>query len=339
MPAQNVPYGKFPGNGSLYGFLMIGEGGFIKVGSKEFNPTSFKSGFIAIIGKPNVGKSTILNSLVGQKIAITSRKPKTTRDKIFGIRNVPNGQLVFIDTPGIHRSSVLLDRGMMKQIRESLFSADLVLLVIHVFGFEKEDRYIFSLLPSQEGPQKTPVFLLINKIDCIDKRKLLPLIEQAASFYPFKEIIPISALKGDNLKVLLEKSIEAMPFGPCYYPQETTTDRDATFTAKELIREKILEETRQEIPYCVAVEIEEMSEREDGLLVIRAVIFVERESQKGILIGKNGQMLKTVGEKARKELEGHFGKKIFLGLWVKVLKDWRENLQDLRRLGYWSEGT
>jgi len=297
----------------------------------------FRSGFIAVVGKPNVGKSTILNSLVGAKISIISRKPETTRDKILGIRNIPNGQLVFIDTPGLHRPSLLLDRNMVKIAKESLFSADLILAVVHAFGLQKEDRYVFSLLPSPENKKKAPVFLLLNKVDCVEKQKLLPLIQKAASLYPFQEIIPISALVGDNMSVLFEKIVEAMPLGPCYYPDQNLGDRDDSFTVKELIREKILNLTYQEVPYCVAVQMEEMAEREDGLLIIRAIIFVERESQKAILIGRKGQMLREIGERARKELEKHFGKKIFLSLWVKVLKDWRQNEQSLKRLGYMGE--
>lgn len=296
---------------------------------------SFKSGFIAIVGKPNVGKSTLLNVLVGTKIAITSRKPGTTRNKILGIRNIPNGQLIFVDTPGLYKPSLLLDRIMTRSAKESLLSTDLILVVTEPFGIGKEDDYVFSLLPSPDSQKKrTPVFLLINKIDCIDKRKLLPMMGKAASRYPFQEIIPISALLGDNMKVLFGKVVEAMPQGPCYYPGETSTDHDDAFVVKELVREKILGLTHQEIPYCVAIQVEEISQREDGLLMIHATIFVERESQKAILIGRKGQMLKKIGERTRKELETHFGKKIFLNLWVKVLKDWRQSPQALKRLGY-----
>ncbi len=298
-------------------------------------PPSFKSGFIAIVGKPNVGKSTLLNVLVGTKIAITSRKPGTTRNKILGIRNISDGQLVFVDTPGLYRPSLLLDRVMVRSAKESLLSTDLILVVTNPFGFGKEDDYVFSLLPSTDSQKKkTPVFLLINKIDCIDRRKLLPMMEVAASRYPFQEIIPISALLGDNMKVLFEKVVEAMPQGPCYYPGDSSAGHDDAFVVKELVREKILGLTHQEIPYCVAVQMDEMSEREDGLLMIHATIFVERESQKAILIGRKGQMLKKIGERARKELETHFGKKIFLDLWVKVLKDWRQDERSLKQLGY-----
>ena len=295
---------------------------------------SFRSGFIAIVGKPNVGKSTLLNALVGTKVSITSRKPGTTRNRILGVRNIPDGQLVFVDTPGLHKPSLLLDRAMVRSAKESLFSVDLILAVTHAFGFGKEDDYVFSLLPPPDAQKKIPVSLLINKIDRIDKRELLPMIQKAASLYPFQEIIPISALLGDNMKVLFEKIVEAMPPGPCYYPDATVTGRDEAFTVKEFIRERILELTHQEIPYCVAIQVEEMLEREDGLLMIRATIFVERKSQKAILIGKKGIMLKEIGERTRKELEGRFGKKIFLSLWVKVLKDWRQSEQALKQFGY-----
>lgn len=295
---------------------------------------SFRSGFIAIIGKPNVGKSTILNSLVGSKISITSPKPQTTRDRIVGVRHVPNGQLIFIDTPGLCKPSLLMERKMVNLAKESLLSTDLILTVTEPFGFEKEDRYVFALLPPSQDGKKTPVFLLINKIDRVDKRRLLPLIQEGMSLYPFQEILPLSALKGDNMDVLLQKSIDAMPSGPSYYPKELLTDREERFMIKESIREKIFHLTHQEIPYGVAVQVEEVTEREDGLLVIRATLFVERESQKAIVIGRGGRQLKAIGERARKELENYFKKKIFLDLWVKVYKDWRQNEQALRQLGY-----
>lgn len=295
---------------------------------------SFRSGFVTIIGKPNVGKSTILNALVGEKISITSKRPETTRDRILGICNFPNGQLIFVDTPGFRKPSLLLDKNMMKRIKESLDSTDLVLAVIHAFGVEKEDRRVFSALPTHKLEKKIPVFLLINKIDRVDKTKLLPLIKEAATLYPFVEVIPISALKGDNMDVLFRKTVDTLPVGPRYYPENLSRGYDEAFAIKELIREKILHLTYQEVPHCVAVFVEEITEREDGLLTIYATIFVERESQKAIVIGQKGNVLKKVGENARRELEKYFGKKIFLNLWVKVLKDWRQDEQALRRLGY-----
>ncbi|MBI4437289.1 MAG: GTPase Era [Candidatus Omnitrophica bacterium] len=295
--------------------------------------SSFRSGFVAIVGKPNVGKSTLLNALVGQKIAITSKKPETTRERILGIRNFPKGQLIFVDTPGLRRPTFLLDREMIEAAKESLTSADLILTMVDAFGFKKEDHYVFSLLPPKES-KKIPVFLTINKIDCVDKKTLLPLIEEGNRLYPFQEIIPISALKGDNMAVLFEEAVKAMPKGPRYYPEEMATDHPPEFSVKELIREKILALTHQEIPYCIAVKIEEMSEREDGLMTIRATIFVERDSQKAIVIGRKGQMLKKIGTRARKELEGYFQKRVFLDLWVKVLRDWRQDREALKRLGY-----
>ena len=313
---------------------MTGGDGSTRAVLKESNGmNAFKSGFVAIIGKPNVGKSTILNALVGKKIAITSRKPETTRERISGIRNLPDGQLIFIDTPGLRRPAFLLDRKMIEASKESLVSADLILAVVDPFGFKKEDHYVFSLL-SLKDKKKIPVFLIINKIDCVDKRKLLPLIEEGNRLYPFREIIPISALKGDNMELLFQEAVEVMPTGPRYYPEEMTTDHPPEFSVRELIREKILNLTHQEIPYCIAVKIEEMSEREDGLMTIRATIFVERGSQKAIVIGRKGQMLKKIGSRSRKELEEYFQKRIFLDLWVKVLKDWRQDRESLKRLGY-----
>jgi len=310
----------------------------------------FHSGFVTIIGKPNVGKSTLLNALVGQKVAITSRKPGTTRDKILGIRNFPNAQIVFMDTPGFRKAKLLLDRKMTVFIKESLVSTDLIFTLVDAFGLDDEDRRVFSFLPpasarildsgeispseKRMADKKISVFLLINKVDCVDKRRLLPLIDAINRFYPFEEIIPISALKGDNIDSLLRKTVEALPEGPRYYPEGTVSDRDQAFAVKELIREKILAMTHEEVPYCTAVHVEEMVEREDGMLMIQATVYVERESQKAILIGKKGRMMKLIGERARRELEKLFGKKIFLGLWVKVLKDWRQSGEALRRLGY-----
>ena len=293
----------------------------------------FKSGFVAIVGKPNVGKSTLLNALVGEKVAIVSNKPETTRDKILGIRHLPGAQVCFVDTPGIFRPTLLLTKQMVRQAAEGLSEADLVVVVIHAFGLEEEDEKVFQLLPKKA---KTPVLLAINKVDCVKKERLLPLIEKSREGYPFCETIPVSAKTHEQVDLLLKKIVEYLPQGVAYYPQEMTTDRDTGFTVRELIREKILEVTREEIPYSVAIALEEMEERRADLLYLRATIFVERESQKGILIGEKGEMLKRIGARARRDLEGHLKRKVFLDLWVKVLRNWRRDPEALRRLGYLS---
>ena len=293
----------------------------------------FKSGFVAIIGKPNVGKSTLLNALVGEKIAIVSNKPETTRDNILGIRHLPGAQICFVDTPGIFRPTLLLTRQMVRRAKESLSEADLVVVVVQAFGLEQEDERVFQLLP-RTG--KTPVFLALNKVDGVKKEKLLPLIEKSQRAYPFREIIPISAKTNDQIDLLLRKIVEYLPQGPAYYPKEMATDRDGGFAVRELIREKILEVTREEIPYSVAIVLEQTEERQAGLLYLRAMIFVERESQKGILIGEKGEMLKRIGTRARRDLETHLQRKVFLDLWVKVLRNWRRDPEALKRLGYLS---
>ncbi len=293
----------------------------------------FRSGFVAIVGKPNVGKSTLLNALVGEKISIVSSKPATTRDKILGIRHFSGGQICFVDTPGIFRPEVLLTKLMVRRATESLLEADLVVTVIQAFGLEKEDERVFQLLPKGS---EIPILLAINKVDRVEKETLLPLIEKSQRAYPFREIIPISAKTGDQIDVLLKKIVDYLPQGVPYYPGETTTDRPREFVVRELIREKILEITYQEVPYSVAVLMEEMQERRENLLYLRATIFVERESQKGILIGDRGEMLKRIGQRARKDLENRLQKKVFLELWVKVLRNWRKDPEALKRLGYLS---
>ena len=291
----------------------------------------FKSGFVAMIGKPNVGKSTLLNALVEEKISIVSKKPETTRDKILGIRHLPQAQVCFVDTPGILRPTLLLTRQMVRRAKESLQDADVVVVVVQAFGLDGEDERVFLLLP-KEG--KIPVLLAINKVDSVKKERILPLIERSQKDYPFQEIIPISAKTGDQVDLLLKKIVEYLPQGVQYYPQDVTTDRPPEFKVRELIRERILELTREEVPYCVAVALEEMQERREDLLYLRGTIFVERDSQKGILIGEEGQMLKRIGERSRRDLETLLKKKVFLDLWVKVLRNWRRDPEALRRLGY-----
>jgi GTP-binding protein Era len=292
----------------------------------------FKSGFISIVGRPNVGKSTLLNALLGEKIAIISDKPQTTRNRILGIVNPPGAQLVFMDTPGIHKPMHMMNEFMVKTALATYSEVDVILLLVE--ATEKPgggDRFIIETL----AQIKTPVFLLINKIDLITKEALLPLIQEYSNLYDFAEVIPVSALRND-LGGLIEAILKRLPQGPKYFPDDQLTDQPERFVVSELIREKIFELTKEEIPYSTAVVIEEMKEEPD-ITRITAVIYVERDSQKGILIGKGGAMLKKIGTLARQDAEKLLGTKIFLQLWVKVKKGWRENEGMLKNLGLVTE--
>ncbi len=292
----------------------------------------FKSGFIGIIGRPNVGKSTLLNALIGERIAIATHKPQTTRNRIMGIKNVENGQLIFLDTPGIHQATTLLNRYMVHTARDTFGDSDLLLLVVEAdAGCVEGDRSIIDSL--REG--KRPVILAVNKIDLVEKSQLLPLFDEFQNLYPFAALIPLSALKGKGLDVLLAEVWKLLPEGPQYFPEEMMTDRSERFIAAEIIREKVILQTRQEIPYAMAVVVDSFKEREDSdLLRIQATILVEKESQKGILIGKKGAMLKKIGTEARLSLENFFGTRVFLELFVKVRKDWTRDAKMLQELGY-----
>lgn len=289
----------------------------------------FKSGFISIIGRPNVGKSTLLNTILGEKIAIISKKPQTTRNRILGVKNLSQAQLIFLDTPGIHKPRHKLGEVMVKTAFDTLKEVDLILMMVNPEEPSQEDINIIKTLRTI----KKPVFLLINKVDKVAKQKVLPLIDHYHNIFHFSEIIPISALKLDNLDRLLETIIKYIPEGPRYYPEEIVTDQLERFMVAEIIREKIMEQTKEEIPYSVAVVIEEFRE-EEKLVLIKAMIYVERDSQKGILIGKGGRMLKEIGTLARKDIEGLLGIRVFLELWVKVKRNWRQDERILREFGY-----
>lgn len=292
--------------------------------------TPFKSGFIALLGRPNVGKSTLLNALLGQKVAIVSEKVQTTRTQIRGIKSLPQAQLIFVDTPGIHKASLLLNRLMVREALKAAQDVDLILLMTDEQGeleSPEGDGYILGSLK----PGKVPVFLVINKVDLIRKDHLLVRIDTYNRAFPFAETFPISALEGENLDRLQEKIVAYLPPGPRYFPEEMVTDQPEEFWLSELIREKVIELTRQEVPYAVAVTVERVEERANGVLHVEATLYVERESQKGILIGKGGQMLKRVGETARREMEAFLGVPIYLSLWVKVRKDWRKDQPFLTR--------
>ncbi|WP_028549234.1 GTPase Era [Paenibacillus sp. UNC451MF] len=298
------------------------------------NKKAFKSGFVAIIGRPNVGKSTLMNQVIGQKIAIMSDKPQTTRNKIHGVYTTNDSQIVFLDTPGIHKPQSKLGDYMMKIAESSLSEVDAVLFLIDVVeGLGGGDRFIIENLKRI----KTPVILVMNKIDQVQPEQLLPVITAYKDLYDFAEIVPISAIKGNNVNTLLEQVTKYLPEGPQYYPADQVTDHPEQFVCAELIREKILHLTREEIPHSIAVAIEDMKVEANGLVHISAVIYVERDSQKGIIIGKKGALLKEVGQKARQDIEALLGSKTFLELWVKVKKDWRNQERVLRDLGFRNE--
>ena len=292
----------------------------------------FKSGFIGIIGRPNVGKSTLLNSIMGEKIAIVTPKPQTTRNRIMGIKNLEDGQFIFLDTPGIHKAGTPLNRYMVGAATATLRSADLLLLLVEAnAGVHREDLFIIKSLPDV----KLPVILVINKIDLVKRETLLPLIDQFRHLFPFREIIPLSALTSDGVPVLLGEIGKLLPEGPRYFPEDTITDCSERFIAAEIVREKITLLTHQEIPYATAVVVDTFREDEEkNLLRIQATINCEKDSQKGILIGKKGAMLKEIGIQARKDMEKFFAVRIYLELFVRVKRDWTHNERMLREFGY-----
>ena len=300
-----------------------------------------RCGSVAIIGRPNVGKSTLLNRLVGQKLAAVSPKPETTRDRLLGILTLPEAQVLFSDTPGITKGpKTLLAKHQVQVAREALAEADALLVMTDgVSGITDEDRDLFRLLPKTKSTgyfvPGTPVFLAINKVDRARKPLLLPQIEETLRLYPFREVFPISAMNGENVAPLLKALVAGLPEGPAHFSPDQVTDRPLRSLAQDLIREKALLFTHEEVPHAVAVLIEEWREGTRGKkLYVRATIYVERESQKGILVGKEGAVLKRIGEAARKEVEKLAQRPVFLDLWAKVAKNWRRDPVMMRRLGY-----
>ncbi|MHC5249100.1 GTPase Era [Enterococcus sp. LJL90] len=290
-----------------------------------------KSGFIAIIGRPNVGKSTLLNRIVGQKIAIMSDKAQTTRNKIQGVYTTPDVQLIFIDTPGIHKPKSRLGDFMVETAYSALREVDAILFMVSADQKRgKGDDMIIERLRQT----KAPVFLVINKIDKIHPDELLAIIDDYAKQMDFTEVVPISATEGNNFDNLMTALISHMPEGPQYFPDDQVTDHPEYFIVSELIREKVLFMTRDEVPHSVAVVIDSMKRNENDKVHIQATIIVERDSQKGIIIGKGGKMLKNIGTQARKDIENLLGDKVFLELWVKVQKDWRDKQTYLQDYGY-----
>lgn len=294
----------------------------------------YRSGFVTIVGRPNVGKSTLLNQLIGQKIAIMSDKPQTTRNTIQAVYTTEDAQIIFIDTPGIHKPKTKLGDFMVKSAVSTLNEVDLILFLIDVSEeMGGGDRFIMKQLESVQ----TPVFCVMNKIDLIHPEKLLEIIAQYKEVLEFAEFIPISAKLGNNVNTLLDNIVKRMPEGPQYYPEDQITDHPEQFIIAELIREKLLHATFEEVPHSLAVQIEEMYVQDNGVVYISAIIYVERESQKGIVIGKQGSMLKEVGRLARMDIEALLGSRIFLEMRVKVKKDWRNQDFVLRDLGFRKE--
>ncbi len=292
----------------------------------------FRSGFISIIGPPNVGKSTLLNRILGTKIAITSDKPQTTRNRILGIKNLENAQLIFFDTPGIYQPKSLFGKYMVEMALASCKDVDLILLMVEAdHSITKEDHYELEFL----SKLTFPVILLINKVDRVNKERLLPLIDAYSKLFRFSRIIPISALSGDGIDRLMGEVLTLLPKGPQYFPEDMITDQPERFIVSEIIREKVIGNTYHEIPYSVAVSIDEFKEKEDrNLIVIRATIHVEKPSQKGIIIGEKGATLKKIGSDARREIEYLLGAKVYLDCWVNVERNWSKDRTALKKLGY-----
>ncbi|MBS4770492.1 GTPase Era [Carnobacteriaceae bacterium zg-ZUI240] len=293
--------------------------------------SNFRSGFVAIVGRPNVGKSTLLNRVLGQKIAIMSDKAQTTRNKIQGVYTDKQAQIIFMDTPGIHKPKHALGEFMLDAAYSSLKEVELVLFLINAGEpIGRGDRFIIERLKQQ----KTPVFLIINKIDLVHPDELFTIIETYQKEMEFAQIVPISALQGNNVDHLLETIKGYLPVGPQYYPADQVTDHPEYFVVSEFIREKVLQLTKEEVPHSIAVVVDQMQKNEQGKVHVYASIIVERASQKGIVIGKGGKLLKEIGTRARRDIENLLGEKVFLELWVKVQKDWRDKQSMLDDYGY-----
>lgn len=296
--------------------------------------TQFKSGFVAVVGRPNVGKSTLINHIIKQKVTIVSDKAQTTRNKILCIHTDEHCQIVFLDTPGIHKPKHKLGEFMDETAYASLKDIDAVLFLIS--GNEKKGPGDMFVLDKIRGT-KVPVFLLINKVDLMMKEEIAAKIIEYSKLYDFDQIIPISAKTGTNVEAVLEELQKLLPEGPKYFPDDMITDQPERLLVAEIIREKLLLSLRDEVPHSIAVYTEEMKQRSKDKVYIRATVFVERDSQKRIVIGKNGSILKTVGQQARQEIENLLGSSVFLDIWVKVKRDWRDKAAILSELGYTHE--
>jgi GTP-binding protein Era len=298
---------------------------------------SVKSGMVAIVGPPNAGKSTLMNHYLGQKISIVTSKPQTTRNRIVGIVNDKEHQVVFLDTPGLHESRDPLNVEMVKVAMESLTEVDLVLFLVDVSLPlpEKVQEKQAAELAEYMQRIKSPAIMVLNKIDLMDRKKVLPLIDSYSKMFPFKAVIPVSALGGDGLDSLFSEILTLLPMGPRYFPEDIPTDASERFLCAEIVREKVFLLTSQEIPYSTAVQIESFKEDDTKKMVtIHAAIILEKQSQKGIVIGKGGKKLKSIGIAARKDIEALIGQKVLLKLWVKVKKNWSQDERFIRELGY-----
>lgn len=291
---------------------------------------NYKSGFVAVIGRPNVGKSTLINKIIGQKIAITSDKPQTTRSRIQCILTQDDAQIIFLDTPGIHKPKFKLGEYMLKAAEGTLQEVDAIFFVIDATEkFGGGEKYILERL--SKTPK--PVILVVNKVDLIEREKILPIIAEYSTRRNFAAVVPISAAEGTNVNALIDEAKKFLPEGVQYYPADMVTDQPERLIVAELIREKILHATQDEVPHSIAVDLDEFTERDNGTIFIRATIYVERDSQKKIVIGKGGSMLKNVGKAARPEIEMLLGANVFLDLWVKVKRDWRNSIGALNQFG------
>ena len=293
--------------------------------------TEHKSGFVSIIGRPNVGKSTFVNRVIGHKIAIMSDKAQTTRNKIQGVMTRDDAQIIFIDTPGIHKPKHKLGDYMMRVAKNTLSEIDAIMFMVNVNeDIGRGDEYIMEMLKNV----KTPIFLVLNKIDLVHPDTMMPKIEQYQSYMDFTDIIPISALEGLNVDHFIDVLKSYLPEGPKYYPDNQISDHPEQFVVSEIIREKILHLTSEEIPHAIGVNVDRMIKEDEDRVRIEATIYVERDSQKGIVIGKGGKKLKEVGKRARRDIEMLLGSKVYLELWVKVQRDWRNKVNFIRQIGY-----
>jgi GTPase len=292
----------------------------------------YKSGYIAIVGVPNTGKSTLLNRVIGEKISITSSKPQTTRNRILGVLHRTDSQIIFLDTPGLHRATGPLNIHIVEEAVSAISDADAILLIVDAY---QSDEASENLLLQKIANVTKPAILAINKVDLVRKEALLELIDHWAQKYSFHSVVPISAETGEGVEILMAELETLLPFGPPYFPEDTLTDLPKRFIVSEIIREKVFRLTGQEIPYATAVTVEDFIEKNSPKMVhIRAVIHLERDSQKGIIIGKQGQKLKKIGEDARKEIEQLLDTQVYLKLFVRVQKNWSRDTKALRRFGY-----